>query len=167
MGGIPGPVFMGDDSCLRGHGFESWRCIPNGHDIFFTLICYKNGVVCLKRLRINEKEAVLAHWASYHTICALQSRSFLFFSTTASSFWALTTSAFEYEKARKRNFAPTKKFRFLTSCLLRSTHFKIYWDPQEEVEASKQCDQIGQFIGLWETFQSLWQQIICPNFPHS
>ena len=26
-----------------------------------------------------------------------------------------------------------------------------------------QCDQIGQFIELWATFQSLWQQLICPN----
>ena len=30
-----------------------------------------------------------------------------------------------------------------------------------------QCDQIGPFIGLWATFQSLWQQLICPNLPHS
>ena len=30
-----------------------------------------------------------------------------------------------------------------------------------------QCDQIGQFIGLWATFQSLWKQLFCPNFPHS
>ena len=30
-----------------------------------------------------------------------------------------------------------------------------------------QCDQIGRFIGLWATFKSLWQQLICPNFPHS
>ena len=30
-----------------------------------------------------------------------------------------------------------------------------------------QCDQIGQFIGLWATFQSLWQQLICPNLPRS
>ena len=30
-----------------------------------------------------------------------------------------------------------------------------------------QCDQIGQFIGLWATFQSLWQQLVCPNLPHS
>ena len=29
------------------------------------------------------------------------------------------------------------------------------------------CDQIGQFIGLWATFQSFWQQLICPNLPHS
>ena len=30
-----------------------------------------------------------------------------------------------------------------------------------------QCDQIGRFIGLWATFQSLWQQLICPNLLHS
>ena len=32
---------------------------------------------------------------------------------------------------------------------------------------SNQCDQIGRFIGLWATFQSLWQQLVCPNHPHS
>ena len=30
-----------------------------------------------------------------------------------------------------------------------------------------QCDQIGRFIGLWATYHSLWQQLICPNLPHS
>ena len=30
-----------------------------------------------------------------------------------------------------------------------------------------QCDQIGQFIGLWANFQSFWRQSICPNLPHS
>ena len=30
-----------------------------------------------------------------------------------------------------------------------------------------QCDQIGRFIGLWATFISLWQQLICPNLPNS
>ena len=29
-----------------------------------------------------------------------------------------------------------------------------------------QCDQIGRFIALWATFQSLWQQLFCPNHPH-
>ena len=29
-----------------------------------------------------------------------------------------------------------------------------------------QCDQIRWFIALWATFQSLWQQLICPNCPH-
>ena len=26
-----------------------------------------------------------------------------------------------------------------------------------------ECDQIGRFITLWATFQSLWQQLFCPN----
>ena len=26
-----------------------------------------------------------------------------------------------------------------------------------------QCDQIGQYIELWATFQSLWQQLFCPS----
>ena len=30
-----------------------------------------------------------------------------------------------------------------------------------------QCDQIRRFIGLWATFQSLWQQLICPILLHS
>ena len=30
-----------------------------------------------------------------------------------------------------------------------------------------QCDKIGRFIGLWATFQSLRQQLFCPNLPHS
>ena len=33
--------------------------------------------------------------------------------------------------------------------------------------ASFQCDQVGQYFGLWATFESLWQQLICPNLPHS
>ena len=32
---------------------------------------------------------------------------------------------------------------------------------------SEQCDQIGRFFALWATFQSLWQQLIGPNLPHS
>ena len=32
---------------------------------------------------------------------------------------------------------------------------------------NNQCDQIGRFIALWATFQSLWLQFICPNLPHS
>ena len=30
-----------------------------------------------------------------------------------------------------------------------------------------QCDQIGQFIELWATFEILLQHLICPNLPHS
>ena len=29
-----------------------------------------------------------------------------------------------------------------------------------------QRDQIGRFIALWATFQSLWQQLFYPNCPH-
>ena len=29
-----------------------------------------------------------------------------------------------------------------------------------------QCDQVGQFIGLWATFQSPRPQLICPNLLH-
>ena len=33
-------MVMGDDSCLRGHGFESWPCIWDGHAIFdIDLLC--------------------------------------------------------------------------------------------------------------------------------
>ena len=46
---------MGDDSCLRGCGFESWCFILDVH--FSTLICCKNCFVCLKRPKINKKEA--------------------------------------------------------------------------------------------------------------
>ena len=34
LGGSPGLVVMGGDSHSKGHGFESWRQILDGHDIF-------------------------------------------------------------------------------------------------------------------------------------
>ena len=33
-------------------------------------------------------------------------------------------------------------------------------------QPSNQCDQIGRFIALWATFQSLLQQLFCRNRPH-
>ena len=48
-------MVMGGDSRSKGRGFESQRRILDGH--FFTLICCKNCIVCLKRLKRNEKEA--------------------------------------------------------------------------------------------------------------
>ena len=42
---------------LRGCGFESWQVILDG--IFFRLICCKLCIVCLKRPKTNEKEAVV------------------------------------------------------------------------------------------------------------
>ena len=47
-------MVMGDDSCLKGHGFKSRSRILDGH--FFTLICCKNCNVCLRRPKINKKK---------------------------------------------------------------------------------------------------------------
>ena len=54
-----GLVVMGDDSCLKGRGFESWHCVLDGH--FFTLICCKNCIVCLKKTENKLKRPGLAH----------------------------------------------------------------------------------------------------------
>ena len=54
-------VMSGDNSCSNGCGFESRRCILDGHlDIFSHCFCCKNCIVCLKRPTINEKEVGLA-----------------------------------------------------------------------------------------------------------
>ena len=50
---------MGDDSCSKGCGLESQRCILDGH--FFTLICCKYCIVSLTRPK-NEKRPGLAHF---------------------------------------------------------------------------------------------------------
>ena len=57
--GRPGLVVMGDNSCSKGRGFESqWYCHTGWTFLtFFTLICCKNCIVCLKRPKMNEKEA--------------------------------------------------------------------------------------------------------------
>ena len=53
-------MVMGDDSCLRGRGFESRCHILDGR--FFTLICCKYCIVCLKKPKINlKKRPGLAH----------------------------------------------------------------------------------------------------------
>ena len=48
-------MVMGNNSCSKGSGFKSQRRILDGH--FFLLLCCKNYIVCLKRPKINEKEA--------------------------------------------------------------------------------------------------------------
>ena len=50
----PGLVVMGDSSCSKGCGFELRCCIMDG--IFFTLICWKNCIVCLKRLKKQKRD---------------------------------------------------------------------------------------------------------------
>ena len=55
-GGSPGLVVMGRDSQSEGRGFKSWHHKLDGH--FYTYIFCKNcNDVCLKRPKINEKEA--------------------------------------------------------------------------------------------------------------
>ena len=39
------------------------------------------------------------------------------------------------------------------------------WNRYLENDNDIQCDQIGQFFGLWATFQSLWQAFILPKSP--
>ena len=52
VGGSPGLVVIGRDSCSEGRGFKSRHCKLDGN--FFTFICCKNCNICSK---INEKEA--------------------------------------------------------------------------------------------------------------
>ena len=61
LNGSPGLVVMGDDSCSRGHGFESRSHILDG--IFSTLIRCKNcNDVSLESTKINKKWPGLAHF---------------------------------------------------------------------------------------------------------
>ena len=46
---------MGGDSCSEGHEFKSQHRVLDRH--FYTFICCKNCNVCLKRQKIDEKEA--------------------------------------------------------------------------------------------------------------
>ena len=46
-----------------------------------------------------------------------------------------------------------------TSVIINILHIPLFW-------FCFQCDQIGRFIELWVTFQSMWQQLFCPNCPH-
>ena len=48
-------MVMADNSCSKDRGFESQRRILDGH--FFTLICCKNCIVCLKKTVNKQKEA--------------------------------------------------------------------------------------------------------------
>ena len=57
MGGCHGLVVMGENSCSKGHAFESRHRILDGHDIFHIYSLKNCNDVCLKRPIINEKEA--------------------------------------------------------------------------------------------------------------
>ena len=51
MGGIPGLVVVGGDSCTEGRRFKSQHGILDGH--FFTLVYCKNCDACLKNKTLN------------------------------------------------------------------------------------------------------------------
>ena len=53
MGGTPGLVVMGGDSCSKGCGFKSQHCKLDEH---FSLI-FIVKIVTFKQTKINEKEA--------------------------------------------------------------------------------------------------------------
>ena len=53
--GSPGLMVIGEDSHPKDHGFESRQQILDGH--FFTYIVVKSVKYCLKRQKINYKEA--------------------------------------------------------------------------------------------------------------
>ena len=58
IGGSPGLVVKGVDSCSEGREFESRHRILDGH--FFTLIC-------LKKTKINKKRPRMAHLKKVYT----------------------------------------------------------------------------------------------------
>ena len=49
VGGSPGLMVMGGDSCSKGREFESWHRIPTGWTFFRISICCKNCNVCYER----------------------------------------------------------------------------------------------------------------------
>ena len=60
LGGSPGLVVMGGDSCSEGSGFESQRCILDGH--VFTLIYYKFVLMLFwKDWKWTKKRPGMAH----------------------------------------------------------------------------------------------------------
>ena len=70
------------------------------------------------------------------------------------------------EKNKKRSSVPIYQMLVFVeygakdSWTLEYASFHLQWKVDDD-----QCDQIGQFIGLWASFKSLWQQLFCPNLP--
>ena len=65
MGGTPVLVVKGGGLCLKGCGFESRRHRLEGH--FFALICCKKIIVCLKRPKMNQKDARVGPFLTYNS----------------------------------------------------------------------------------------------------
>ena len=57
-------MVMGDNSCLRGGGFESQHCILDGHDMFSHLFFVKIVLFVVKDQKCTKKRPGLAHLKS-------------------------------------------------------------------------------------------------------
>ena len=51
-------MVMGRVSCSKGGGFDFRRRVLDRNDTFLKLICCKNCIVCLKRLKIKIEAGV-------------------------------------------------------------------------------------------------------------
>ena len=88
-------------------------------------------------------------FCSFHARAALMliaSRQYLMYVQCSSSF-IFISSVFFVVRLMSFPLPPTCAKDFCCGCRL-------------------QRDQIGRFIALWASFQSLWQQLFCPNCPH-
>ena len=56
---------------------------------------------------------------------------------------------------------------FIVSLMFTFHSLYPFYPPSFAMGNGHQYDQILLFIVLWATFLSLWQQLICPNLPHS
>ena len=74
-------MVMGRDLRSGGRGFESRHCILDGH--YFTYIFCKNCNVCLKRPKINEKEAGIGPFQLRNDILQLTPKTFIFMDRVA------------------------------------------------------------------------------------
>ena len=62
MGGRPGQVVMGGDSCSEGRGFESWHRILDGHNIFSHIFVVRIVIFVLKRQNKTKKRPRMDHF---------------------------------------------------------------------------------------------------------
>ena len=74
----------------------------------------------------------------------------------------------EHLDHQTRVFLQRTRYENSVTSLLVRLYFQ-FWPFSTRIVSnvgSLQCDQIGRFIAPWATFQSLWQQLFCPNCPY-
>ena len=118
----------------------------------FSHICCKNCNICLKIWK-NKRGRDLAHFKKYQKklrengMKGFVRWSYFF---RQAKFFRFARPLFNYFK------------QLLWQVNVKNIH-KVY----SGYQTHDQCDQIGRFIALWTTIQSLWQLSICPNLLHS